>query len=56
MVLSHINGVVTYKRIKITDAERTEKMKKKVSPVIEVVLVAVNVDVEVVRSAYVPNK
>ena len=28
MVLSHINGAVTYKRIKVTDAERTEKRQK----------------------------
>ena len=39
------------------DAERTENLQKKnVYPVMEVVSVAVNVDAEVVRSAYVPNK
>ena len=28
MVLSHINGAVTYKRIKVTDAEWTENLEK----------------------------
>ena len=32
------------------------KFAKNVYPVMEVVSVAVNVDAEVVRSAYVPNK
>ena len=44
-----VNGAVTYKRLKVTDA-------KNVYPVMEVVSVAVNVNAEVVRSAYVPNK
>ena len=30
MVLSHINGAVTYKRIKVTDTERTENLQKNV--------------------------
>ena len=46
LVLSHING----------KGKWTEKMQKNVYPVMEVVSVAVNVDAEVVRSAYVPNK
>ena len=50
------NGAVTYKRIKVTDAERTENLQKNVYPVIEVVSVALNVEAEVVRRAYVPNK
>ena len=29
MVLSHINGAVTYKRIKVTDAERVVHLQKK---------------------------
>ena len=43
---SKINGAVTYKRIKVMDAERTENLQKNVYPVMEVVSVAVNVDVE----------
>ena len=31
-------------------------MQKNVYPVMEIFLVALNVDAEVVRSAYVPNK
>ena len=49
------NGAVTYKRIKVTDAERTEK-RQNLHPVMEVVSVPVIVDGGVVRSAYVPNK
>ena len=49
------DGAVTH-RIKITDAERSEKNAKNVYPVMEVISVAVNVDAEVVRSGYVPNK
>ena len=56
MVLSHVNGAVTYKRIKVMDDKRTENLQKYVYLVLEVVSLAVNVDVEVVRSAYVPNK
>ena len=44
-----LNGAVTFQRIKVTDAERTEENAKNVYPVMEVVA-------EVVRSAYVPNK
>ena len=56
MVLSRINGAVTYYRIKVTDVERTKKNVKNVNPVVEVVSVAVKLVVEVVRSAYVPDK
>ena len=49
-------GAVTYNRIKVTDAERTENMQKNVYPVMEVVSVAVKIVAEVVRIAYVPNK
>ena len=38
------------------DVERTEKMQKNVYPVMEVVLMAVNLVPAVVRSAYVLNK
>ena len=48
-------GAVTYYRIKVTDVERTEKMQKNVNLVMEVVSVAVNVDADVLKSAYVPN-
>ena len=44
-----LNGAVTFQRIKVTDAERTEENAKNVYPVMEVVA-------EVVRSTYVPNK
>ena len=49
------NGAVTYKRIKVTDAKQTENLPKNVYPVMEVVSVVVNVDAEVVRSAYILN-
>ena len=50
------NGAVTYKRIKVTDAERTENLQKNVYMVMEVVSVVVDLDAEVVRGAYIPNK
>ena len=53
---SFADGAVTYKRIKVTDAERTENMQKTVHPVMEVVSGAMKIVAEVVRSAYVPNK
>ena len=44
-------GAVTYHRIALTDAERTEKMQKNVYPVEKVVSVAMKVVAEDVRSA-----
>ena len=44
-------GAVTYHRIALTDAERTENIKKKVYPVVKVVSVAMKVVAECVRSA-----
>ena len=44
-------GVVTYHRIALTDAERTEKNAENVYPVEKVVSVAMKVVAEGVRSA-----
>ena len=44
-------GAVTYHRIALTDAERTEKIQKNVYPVVKVVSVAMKVFTECVRSA-----
>ena len=52
MYLSKHKGAVTYHRIALTDAERTEKMQKNVYPVEKVVSVAMKVVAEGVRSAY----
>ena len=45
-------GAVTYYQIKVTDAEQTEKMQKKVYLVMEVISVAVKIIAEVVRCMY----
>ena len=50
--LSKLKGAVTYHRIALTDAERTEKNAKNVYPVEKVVSVAMKVVAESVRSAY----
>ena len=48
-----VNLMVLFK----CNGRRTDRINaKNVYPVMEVVLLAVNVDAEVVRSAYVPNK
>ena len=44
-------GAVTYHRIALTDAERTEKNAKNVYPVEKFILVAMKVVAEGVRSA-----
>ena len=49
---NNYKSAVTYYRIKVTDAELTDKNRKYVCLMVEVVSVAVNVVAEVVRSTY----
>ena len=55
-IRAHLNvlnpeSAVTYHRIALTDAERTEKVQKNVYPVVKVVSVVLKVFAECVRSA-----